>query len=105
MILKFYSYGVPLPPENLLGVLGTALRDVNAQLHPETLVPDRVLRYRSGKVYLLMEQKGQMTWEVFEKVVWGLMHFGEAYARVEFDFDVGEFGMERAFGTGVLGGL
>lgn len=46
-----------------------------------------------------------MTWEVFEKAVWGLMHFGETYECVDFDFDVGEFGMERAFGTGVLGGL
>lgn len=46
-----------------------------------------------------------MTWEVFEGAVWGLMDFVERYECVDFDFDVGEFGMERVFGTGVLGGF
>lgn len=44
-----------------------------------------------------------MTWEVVERTVWGLMHFVESFECVDFDFDVGEVGMERAFGTGVLG--
>ncbi len=44
-----------------------------------------------------------MTWEVLETTIWSLSHFLETYECVDFDFDVGEFGMERAFGTGVLG--
>lgn len=46
-----------------------------------------------------------MTWEVLEKTIWGLTYFVETYECVDFDFDIGEFGMEKAFGTGVLGGL
>lgn len=46
-----------------------------------------------------------MTWEVLENTIWGLLHFVETYEFVDFDFDVGEYGMERAFGTGVLGGV
>lgn len=52
---------------------------------------------------MVVHQNGQMTWEVFEKTLWGLMHFVEDYDCVDFDFDVGEFGMEKAFGTGALG--
>ncbi|CAD6593567.1 MAG: hypothetical protein ASARMPREDX12_007324 [Alectoria sarmentosa] len=103
--LKFYSYGLPLPGQNVLTVLNTGLRDVNAQLHPENLITNPVLHYSSGKVYLFMHQNGDMTWEVFEKTLWGLLHFVETYECVDFDFDVGEWGMERAFGTGVLGGF
>lgn len=46
-----------------------------------------------------------MTWEVFEKTLWGLIYFVETYEFIDLDFDVGEFGMEKAFGTGALGGF
>lgn len=54
---------------------------------------------------MLIHQNGQMTWEVFEKTLWGVMYFIETYECVDFDFDVGEWGMEKAYGTGVLGGF
>ena len=44
-----------------------------------------------------------MTWEVLENTVWGLMHFVDTFEIVEFEFEIGKFGMARAFGTGVLG--
>lgn len=103
--LKFYSYGLPISPRNVLIVLNTALRDVNAQLYPQNLIADRVLHYSSEKVYLLIHQNGHMTWEVFEKTLWGLIYFVETYEFIDLDFDVGEFGMEKAFGTGALGGF
>ena len=96
---------MPIPLQNVLTVLNTGLRDVNAELPPQSLINDRVLHYSSGKVYLLIHQNGQMTWEVFEKTLWGLMYFIETYECVDFDVDVGEWGMEKAFGTGVLGGF
>lgn len=44
-----------------------------------------------------------MTWEVLENAVWGLMYFVDTFEIVEFEFEIGKFGMERAFGTGLLG--
>ncbi len=64
-----------------------------------------MLEYAFENTYLVIHQNGQMTWEVFERMIWGLLHFVEVYEFVDFDFDIGEFGMERAFGTGVLGGF
>lgn len=52
---------------------------------------------------MLIRQNGQMTWEVFEETLWALQDFVELYECVDFDFDIGEFGMDKAFGTGVLG--
>ena len=103
VVVKFYAYGLALPEQHVRSTLGSALRDINAQLHPQDPITDRQLRYSSGNVYLLMHQNGQMTWDVLETAIWGLMHFVQTYECVDFDFDIGEFGMERAFGTGALG--
>lgn len=51
----------------------------------------------------MIHQNGHMTWEVLEMTIWGLMHFLKTYECVDFEFDIGVFGMEKAFGTGVLG--
>ena len=44
-----------------------------------------------------------MTWEDWENAVWGLLHFVETFESLEFEFEIGKSGMERAFGMGVLG--
>lgn len=44
-----------------------------------------------------------MTWKVWETALRGIADFVERYEYVDLDFDVGQIGMERFFGTGVLG--
>ena len=44
-----------------------------------------------------------MTWKVWETAVQGIADFVERYECVDMDFDIGQTGSERFFGTGVLG--
>ena len=44
-----------------------------------------------------------MTWKVWETALQGLADFVEMYEYVDMDFDVGQTGVDKFFGTGVLG--
>ena len=69
----------------------------------EELIPDKILRYGSHDVYLLVHHKDRLTWRVWEAALRGIVDFVERYEYVEMEFDIGQIGLEQSFGTGVLG--
>lgn len=64
---------------------------------------DKMVRYGSGDVFILLHQSGRMTWKVWGTALQGITDFVERYEYVDMDFDVGQTGLEQFFGTGVLG--
>ena len=80
-----------------------ATRAISAHGSLDAPIPDKMIRYGSGDVFLLLHQRGRMTWKVWETALRGIADFVERYEYVDLDFDVGQIGMERFFGTGVLG--
>ena len=68
----------------------------------ETIL-ERILRFGSNDVYLVMHHSGRMTWRVFETALRGIVVFLEEYEYVDMEFDIGQIGLEQFFGTGSLG--
>lgn len=69
----------------------------------DEVIVDRILRFGHNGVYLLLHHSGRMTWRVFETALRGIVVFLEKYEYVDMEFDIGQVGMERFFGTGSLG--
>ena len=69
----------------------------------EEPIPDRIVRYGFRNVYIIVHQSGRMTWGVWETALRGIVDFLEEYEYVDMDFDIGQTGVEKFFGTGTLG--
>jgi hypothetical protein len=68
----------------------------------DAIISAGALLYASGDVRLVLHQKGQMTWGMWEAVVLGILAFGTEYEDIELDFDIYSRGLGTYFGTGVL---
>ncbi|CAD6567667.1 MAG: hypothetical protein ASARMPREDX12_000592 [Alectoria sarmentosa] len=101
--VRFYDYGIPLPRKDVFDVLVRAAREIAAHGSSNIPIPDKMIRYGTGNVFILVHQSGRMTWKVWETAVQGIADFVERYECVDMDFDIGQTGSERFFGTGVLG--
>ena len=69
----------------------------------DELIVDRILRFGSNDVYLVIHHRGRMTWRVLETALRGIVVFLEKYEYVDMEFDIGQIGLEQFFGTGSLG--
>lgn len=101
--VRFYGYGTPLRRKDVIYVFVKATREVAAHGSSNEPIPDKMIRYGSGNVFILLHHSGRMTWKVWEMALQGMADFVERYEYVDMDFDVGKTGSERFFGTGVLG--
>lgn len=103
--VRFYGYGTSLPREDVIHAIVVASRRIKRHGSSNEPIPDKVLRYGSGDVYLVMHHTGRMTWRLWETALRGIMDFLERYEYVDMEFDVGQVGFERIFGTGALGSM
>ena len=100
--VRFYNYGASLPEKDVIAVLDRAAREVAAHGSSRELIPDTIIRYKSGKVVLLLHHKNKMTWNAWRSALVGITDFVEKYEYTDMDFDVGQRGGKTFYGTGVL---
>ena len=101
--VRFYSYGISLPRKDVTHAIVFATRAIAMHGSSEEGISDRIIRYGSNDVYLLMHHSGRMTWTMWETALRGIVDFLERYEYVEVEFDIGQTGLEQFLGTGVLG--
>ncbi len=87
----------------MIQVFVKAMREIAAHGSSNIPIPELVIQYWSGNVYLLLHQSGRMTWKVWETALQSIADFVETYEYVDMDFDVGQKRVKQFFGTGVLG--
>lgn len=94
-MLKFYDYGVTLPPVPAIGLLHTALADIISRygLHSSRLVGreeiySRELDAGAGSLLFSVEPEANMTWGMFATATIGAERFLTRWDTVEFAADV-----------------
>ena len=87
----------------MVDVLARATNAIAAHGSSNVPIPDRIIRYGVGNVFLLLHHNGEMTWRVWQTALEGIADFLERYEYVDMEFDVGQTGLEKFLGTGVLG--
>lgn len=104
-VVRFYNYGVALPRTYVINAIVIATRAILAHESLDTPIPDKIIRYGYGDVFILLHHSGQMTWKVWGTALQGIVDFLERYEYVDMEFDVGKTGLEQFWGTGALGKL
>ena len=102
-IIRFYNYGFRLPRRDVMDAIVRANRAIAMHGSTDEPIPDHILRYGSNEVFLLMHQRGRLTWRAWETALQGIAQFVERYEFIDMDFDVGKIGKGQFYGTGTLG--
>ncbi|KAL6714059.1 hypothetical protein ACLMJK_008553 [Lecanora helva] len=100
--LKLYSLGPKIRKASCVSLFQAVKRDVAYNVKNGNAMSNHPLHYDMGHVHLIFHVTVAMSWHDLGTMVRGLQGWMEKWEFVQCDFDMGQLGVDRMFGTGAL---